>query len=307
MIKVLTLINQPHLWLPPLRKAVTLILLMTAVSSYADSKSAIDAVCVEIGNTLGSVSSQDCLDHNFYSQADSALNRPILLKEYPPLKSRKPLGKVLLMGGIHGDEYSSVSLLFKWLSKLDRYHSGLFHWHVAPLLNPDGLLNGKATRQNANGVDLNRNFPTHDWDELALQYWRERTYENVRRYPGPTSASELETQWFIKHIEEFKPDAIIAVHAPHHLVDFDGPHSPPKRLGNLHLRLLGTYPGSLGNYGSTVLNIPVVTVELASAGIMPSNKEISKIWVDLVRWLKNEVPKQRRASSLKNGNASSQD
>ena len=33
------------------------------------------------------------------------------------------LGRVLLIGGIHGDEYSSVTIVFKWLSILDRHHS----------------------------------------------------------------------------------------------------------------------------------------------------------------------------------------
>lgn len=70
---------------------------------------------------------------------------------------------MLLFGGIHGDEYSSVTIVFKWLSILDRYHSGLFHWRVVPLLNPDGLLRGRSQRMNHRGVDLNRNFPTPDW------------------------------------------------------------------------------------------------------------------------------------------------
>lgn len=249
-------------------------------------------LCQEIGNKLGSVSVEDCkrqgLEHN---EGFSMEGRPLGYKEYPPLATRDPLGKVLLMGGIHGDEYSAISIMFKWMDKLNRYHSGLFHWKVIPCLNPDGLLQKKAQRQNARGVDLNRNFPSSNWDELAIKYWKEKTYKNPRRYPGPNALSEPETQWFVKTIDEFQPDVIIAVHAPHRLVDFDGTISAPKKLGNLQLRLLGTYPGSLGNYAGVDLNIPVVTVELASAGIMPSNQEISRMWVDMVRWLRKEIPK----------------
>ncbi|MGH1372750.1 MAG: M14 family murein peptide amidase A [Cellvibrionaceae bacterium] len=261
----------------------------------------VDQLCRQIGSTLGSVSIGQCLEQQFTdSEARSTQQRPLILKEYPPLEGRKPLGRVLVMGGIHGDEYASVSLMFHWLEKLNNHHSGLFHWQVIPLMNPDGLLQKpKATRQNANGVDLNRNFPTSDWQELAQKYWKERTYKNPRRYPGPSANSEPETQWFIELIKEFKPDAIVAVHAPHHLVDFDGPQAPPNRLGKLQLRRLGTYPGSLGNYGGSALDIPVVTVELASAGIMPSDREISRMWVDLVRWLRSEVPKQRSATMEK--------
>jgi hypothetical protein len=108
---------------------------------------------------------------------------------------------------------------------------------------------------------------------------------------------ELETQWLIQQIEDFKPDVIIAVHAPHRLVDFDGSISAPKRLGSLQLRLLGTYPGSLGNYAGVDLNIPVVTVELASAGIMPSEKEVTRMWVDIVKWLRKEIPKLDKKAS----------
>jgi hypothetical protein len=265
-------------------------------SDISESKnSEVDKLCTEIGKKLGSVSIKDCLLQGLLnSHSYSTSNRPLAYKIYPPLKGKKPLGKVLLMGGIHGDEYSAISIMFKWMNKLNQYHSGLFHWKVVPLLNPDGLLHKrKAQRQNANGVDLNRNFPSQDWDELAISYWEKRTYKNPRRYPGPEALSELETQWFVDVIKEFKPDAIIAVHAPHRLVDYDGPQKAPSRLGSLRLRQLGTYPGSLGNYAGVDLELPVVTVELASAGIMPSNKEISRMWVDLVRWLKREVPKQR--------------
>ncbi len=267
------------------------------VFSNSLSAEAVANLCNKIGNTLGSVSVDQCKRQKFVdTQGRSVKQNPLVIKEYAPVEGRQPLGKVLIMGGIHGDEYSSVSLMFHWIEKLNQHHSGLFHWQVVPLMNPDGLLKKpKATRQNSNGVDLNRNFPTPDWYDLALSYWKDRTYQNPRRYPGPTANSEPETRWFIERIKSFQPDAIVAVHAPHHLVDFDGPHNPPTKLGKLRLRRLGTYPGSLGNYGGSSLEIPVVTVELSSAGIMPSDREISRMWVDLIRWLRTEVPKQRAA------------
>ncbi len=257
----------------------------------------IPALCKEIGNKLGSVQIADCLRQELKANGGTSVKgRPLAYRIYPELASRKPLGKVLLMGGIHGDEYSAISISFKWMDKLNKYHSGLFEWLVIPALNPDGLLQKKAQRQNSNGVDLNRNFPSKNWNSLAIKYWKERTYKNPRRYPGPTALSEPETQWLTQTIKDFQPDVIIAVHAPHRLVDFDGPSNAPRKLGALQLRLLGTYPGSLGNYAGVDLGIPVVTVELASAGIMPSNQEISRMWIDIVRWLKREVPKVAQAN-----------
>ncbi len=274
-------------------------LILSPLSLYADNTTpSINQLCQEVGNKLASVSVNNCLKQQMVTSGDqSHQNRLIAHKIYPPLGTREPLGRVLLIGGVHGDEYSTVSIVFKWMDKLNQYHSGLFHWKVTPLLNPDGLLKeGRAQRQNGNGVDLNRNLPSQDWNELAIKYWENRTKKNPRRYPGPYANSEPETQWLVNTIEEFKPDVIIAVHAPYGLVDYDGPQTAPKKLGSLNLWRLGTYPGSLGNYAGIDLAIPVVTIELASAGSMPSKGEISRMWIDLVRWLKREVPKQRLAT-----------
>lgn len=274
---------------------ILLSIILLPVAAIANSKSSdtISSLCKEIGSKLGSVSISNCEQQQLIDSAQhTTKGRSFAYKIYPPLKAREPLGRVLLMGGIHGDEYSAISITFKWLDKLNKYHSGLFHWQVIPLLNPDGLLHFKrAQRQNANGVDINRNFPSQDWDSLALKYWTDKTYKNPRRYPGLAANSELETQWFVDTINTFKPDVIIAIHAPHRLVDYDGPLNAPHKLGKLRLRQLGTYPGSLGNYAGVDLGLPVVTVELAAAGVMPSDKEISAMWIDLVRWLSREMPK----------------
>lgn len=177
---------------------------------------------------------------------------------------------------------------------LNKHHSGLFHWKIAPISNPDGLLQKRSQRVNQNGVDLNRNFPTPNWKKESDYYWKVRTRRNPRRYPGPKPLSEPETQWLVNEIDHFKPDVIVSVHAPFGVLDFDtSDHStsPPEHLGSLHLNMLGTYPGSLGNYAGVQRGIPVVTIELPSAGIMPSPREISRIWTDLISWLKINVGK----------------
>jgi hypothetical protein len=33
------------------------------------------------------------------------------------------------------------------------------------------------------------------------------------------------------------------------------------------------------------LGVPVITLELPHAGIMPTNRQIDRLWTDLVRWL----------------------
>jgi hypothetical protein len=251
----------------------------------AQNIAAVRDLCKRIGNKLGSVSVEDCMSQPLIHDGLSEGGISLAYRDYEPVEGNQPLGRVLVLGGIHGDEFSSVSVVFKWLQILDRTHSGLFHWRFAPLVNPDGLLQAKSERQNLNGVDLNRNFPTKDWEKHAHQYWREATYRNPRRYPGQFAASEVETQWVLDQIDRFQPDIVISMHAPYHLVDYDGPPQAPANLGGLYLRQLGVFPGSLGNYVGIDLGKPIVTVELKSAGIMPSRGEIQNMWSDLVDWL----------------------
>ncbi len=251
--------------------------------------------CQAIGGKLGSVSVEQCLNSGARpTGGHSVSGTPLLMREYPPVDGRRPLGRVLLVGGIHGDEYSAVSIVFNWMEMLGEFHSGIFHWRVVPLLNPDGLLQRPAKRMNANGVDLNRNFPSPNWHAATEDYWVRRTARNPRRYPGSSPLSEPESAWLASEIARFRPDVVVSVHAPHSVVDFDGPPEPPERLGPLSLHMLGTYPGSLGRWAGVHMGLPVVTIELPSAGSMPSVDEQKKIWVDLVAWLKHRLTQQPR-------------
>ena len=260
-----------------------------AAAKAADDRMAVEHLCHAIGSKLGSVSIEECNHHGLTHGGKSTDGISIAYREYAPVDGRVPLGKVLVLGGIHGDEFSSVSVVFKWMNKLDRFHSGLFHWRIVPAVNPDGLLSRKSQRQNSHGIDLNRNFPTSDWDADAIRYWEDETKRNSRRNPGEQAASEIETQWIVDQIDSFQPDVIISMHAPYHLVDYDGPPTAPENLGGLYLRKLGVYPGSLGNYVGVDMNKPIVTVELKSAGIMPRQAEIDSMWNDLIRWLRRQL------------------
>ena len=60
---------------------------------------------------------------------------------------------VLVVGCVHGDETAGIAVA-RALARLSP--RGIDLW-IVPDLNPDGVAAG--TRQNAHGVDLNRNFP----------------------------------------------------------------------------------------------------------------------------------------------------
>jgi murein peptide amidase A len=281
---------------------VVLFLLSGAVSGEQAKaeKLSLEETCVAISSKLASVSLNDCLEGGLiYSGSHSINNVPILVREYPPLKHRVPQARVLLVGGTHGDEYSSVSVVFRWMQTLNVHHSGLFHWVFVPLLNPDGLLLSSSTRINSRGVDINRNFPGPLWQEAGFNRWVDYTDRNPRYYPGPSAMSEPETLFLVRLITNFKPDVIISLHSPLGLVDYDGPGSPPSRLGGLGLRRLGNFPGTLGNFAGKQLGIPVITIEFSSSGRMPSMEETSSMWRDLVRWLVNNAPVKHDPERLK--------
>ena len=262
----------------------------------------IDAYCETVGEKLGSVDVQDCKNAKLQlSGTTSNQDKPLTFRDFNTQVTNENSNektRILLVGGIHGDEFSGVSIAFKWLNKLAKDYStntsqiiNNYHWRVIPILNPDGLLqgDGESKRMNANDVDLNRNFPTEDWDEFAHKFWINKRGRDPRRFPGPEGGSEIETQWIVEQINEFNPHAVISIHAPYGIVDSDGPIDPPKNLGPLQLKILGTYPGSMGRYVGVQKNIPMLTVELKRAGTMPSQNDIDLIWEDIQKWIDKKV------------------
>ena len=204
----------------------------------------------------------------------------------------QPAVKILLIGGIHGDEQTASAIVFKWLEKIDTGSSGReYHWKIAPVVNPDGLLAPKPTRGNAGGVDLNRNFPTPNWLQEAPAYWRQKTQSDPRRFPGKAPLSEPESRWV------FQPQVIISVHAPFGVLDFDGSGTPPSKFGRLLFSRVGVYPGSLGNYGGIHKDIPVVTIELPNSQQMPVEAEVVRIWQDMLSWVHTNVSPQLKIAA----------
>ncbi len=248
--------------------------------------------CADLAGRLRSVNAGECRKRAFQVAPErTSGQRPLVWQDIPAAgkKAHAQAPRVLVIGGIHGDELTSVSIVFRWLSWIGEAAPGQYHWRIIPLANPDGLHRRPSTRANLQGVDLNRNFSTPDWDRDAHAYWQKRTRSDPRRYPGKAAGSEIETQWLEKQIETFKPDMIISVHAPYNLLDYDGPSPHPLRFGRLALNRLGVYPGSLGNYAGLHRNLPVVTIELPHATSMPALREQRSMWDDMLRWMERNL------------------
>lgn len=158
---------------------------------------------------------------------------------------------ILVIGCMHGDEPQGEYLIEEYL-KSNTETKLLF----IPCLNPDGLKNN--TRVNANGVDLNRNFPTKNW-ELT---------EKNNFYGGQEPASEIETKFLINVIEEYKPELILTLHAPYKVVNYDGNAlNIAQKISEIikypvEASIGYPTPGSFGTWAGIENNIPTITLEL---------------------------------------------
>jgi protein MpaA len=123
----------------------------------------------------------------------------------------------MIVAGIHGGyEGNTVELAYQLMDYLYDHPEAIpadVTLYILPNLNPDGYAaGGKANpdaRANANGVDLNRNWPDHwqaDWS-------RKGCFAQRILSPGAYAASEPETVALIMFINLYKPDALISYHS----------------------------------------------------------------------------------------------
>src|SRR5215218_6689228 len=98
---------------------------------------------------------------------------------------------VVVLGAIHGDEDDGVAILERLASA--PLPPGVDLW-LLESMNPDGQ--AAEQRGNANGVDLNGNFP-HDWAPIAQP--------GDGEYAGTGPASEPETRAVVEFLTELEP------------------------------------------------------------------------------------------------------
>jgi murein peptide amidase A len=133
----------------------------------------------------------------------STRGRPIAARVLGPASAPR---KILLVGCIHGNECAGRAIL----AALEHMpvRAGVQLWLLGSM-NPDG--EAADTRQNAHGVDLNRNFP-YQWQPGGGP-----TY-----YAGPHPASEPETRVAMRLIARLRPAVTIWYHQHEDLVDMAG-------------------------------------------------------------------------------------
>ncbi len=160
------------------------------------------------------------------------------------------LKKILIVGVFHGDEPQGEYFINEYLKmQKNNIKNSLY---FIPRLNENNL------RTNKNGVDLNRNFPTKNWQKSKRDDY----------FGGDIPASEHETQFLVDLIEKNNFDAIITIHAPYKIINYDG---PAQKLAEKISQILGypvesdigyPTPGSFGTYCGVERNIPTITIEI---------------------------------------------
>lgn len=160
---------------------------------------------------------------------------------------------ILIIGVVHGDEPQGEFLINNYLKKTSKLPP---HLLFIPSLNPDGQ--ELETRTNANGVDINRNFPTENW-ELG---------ERNRYFGGENPASEIETRFVINVVEKYAPKLIITLHTPFKIVNFDGEaREISEKIGEIFNypveESIGyPTPGSFGTWAGIERQMPIITIEM---------------------------------------------
>jgi protein MpaA len=146
--------------------------------------------------------------------------------------------KLLVVGAIHGNETAGIAVARDLESSSPPRRSLL--WIVRDL-NPDGV--AANTRQNADGVDLNRNFPWH---------WRHLERRGGLQYSGPRALSEPESRLARALILRVRPRITIWFHQPLGVVDESGGDVRIERrfarIVGLPLTRLRRYPGSAASW-----------------------------------------------------------
>lgn len=166
----------------------------------------------------------------------------------------------MIFGAFHDDEPTSPRVVEALRQYLEANPQ---EWEnrtivLVPVTNPDSRAAG--LRVNANGVDLNRNFPG--------------TWESARRAarynPGPEPASEPETQAVMQLVEKHAPSKIVSVHQPFRTLNWNGEkgrllaaemsqHNGYATTGDIGYPT----PGSFGSYCDRK-GIAIVTLEMSA-------------------------------------------
>lgn len=126
--------------------------------------------------------------------------------------------RIALIGAVHAGE-SGPELMLPAFERILAEHKELLaqiSMVAIPAVNLDErrrLAEGVPwyLRTNANGVDLNRNYPA-DWDTVDYNYGLDTSDPDSMTYRGPAPASEPETRAVMDFLRANSPEAVFSFH-----------------------------------------------------------------------------------------------
>jgi protein MpaA len=189
--------------------------------------------------------------------------------------------KVLVLAAIHGDEGETTVVLSEALRSI---RARDLENAVVLCGNPDGLVLG--TRGNANGVDLNRNFPASNWSSEPVFYKsRENDAQDIALSPGSHAGSEPETGALLSLLKRLKPRAVITLHAALACIDDLGSSYLGRQLSERTGLPLEPVPyATPGSFGSWALehDVNLVTYEFEAASAYDLKNRHVPVLIDVL-------------------------
>jgi protein MpaA len=211
----------------------------------------------------------------------SAEGRPLTVTE---IGNPASAHRILIVGCIHGDESAGIAIANAITAAAPRVDADFW---VIPDLNPDGI--DDAQRQNAHGVDLNRNF-AFNWTPLGKV--------GAVNYSGTAATSEPESAAAAALILRIRPTLGIWFHQHLAVVDdSQGPLAVEQRLGQLvglPLSQLPDYTGSAVGWEDQALGPTAFVVELPAGPVPPATVQR---YVDAIDTVSTLLPTPATRSS----------
>lgn len=165
--------------------------------------------------------------------------------------------KVLILGGVHGNESEGVAASWALLQSFQSHFDLKLQITLVPQFNMDGVIT--LSRLNGNGVDLNRNLPTKDWNPKAF---------DPKYPPGPKALSETENQALVKFLDDERPKFVLSLHSWKPLLNVNGDCMAEaseihNHTGYVIQEEIGyPTPGCLGTYAGLERGMPTLTYEI---------------------------------------------
>lgn len=221
--------------------------------------------------------------HTIVTIGYSAKGRPITAWRFGTGAS-----KIMYLGSIHGNEKGTKYLLDGWIKDLEANFHKIPSGRsiiVVPNLNPDGFASNN--RKNANGVDLNRNFPANNWKaDVTIPGG-----ELVKNGGGSSALSEPEAKAIAGFITAEAPRLVLSYHSIASIVagndakdanTLAAQYAASSRYRNMSGQATAVFnydtTGALEDWLHDKLGIPCILIELGSDSDPQTTRNSKAMW-----------------------------